>query len=71
LAADDATAAQRPPLRTGGGDPLAEIRAVLEERTPAYAATADVVVETDRITIPEAARDIARHLGRTPDANPS
>jgi shikimate kinase len=71
LGADEATAALRPPLRTGGGDILGEIRGVLRERTPAYAAAADFVVETDRMTIPEAARSIARHLGRTPDANPS
>jgi shikimate kinase len=71
LAADDATAAQRPALRAGAGDTLGEIRAVLLERTPAYAAAADIVVETDRIMIPEAAVRIARHLGCAHDANPS
>lgn len=70
LAADDATADQRPPLRGGERDALGEIRAVLQERTPAYAAAADTVVETDRVTILEAARSIARRLGRADATTP-
>jgi shikimate kinase len=45
IAADPGSAAQRPAL--SGGDVLAEIRALLEERTPLYAALADHVVSTD------------------------
>lgn len=56
LAADPDTAGRRPNLTTSGGE--AEIRAVLESRTPLYAATADLTVETDHRTPTDVAQEI-------------
>ncbi len=51
LAADPQTREGRPAL--GGVDPRAEVAAVLQERRPSYAATADVTVDTTTLTIDE------------------
>jgi shikimate kinase len=61
IAADAGTAGQRPALRSGA-DPLDEIRLVLEERTPAYAQTADLQIDTDRLSVDDICRRIAAWL---------
>ena len=58
LAADEATAGQRPALRDGT-DPVGEIRTVLAERAPAYARAADVEIDTDRLSVDEICLRIA------------
>ena len=68
LAADEATADQRPALR-GGTDPIGEIRAVLEERAAAYARAADVQVDTDRLSVDEICRRIADWMSSATDAS--
>jgi shikimate kinase len=59
IAADPATAERRPNLTGRGG--LAEIRSLLEERTPLYRQCADVVVDAERPP-DELARQIARFV---------
>jgi shikimate kinase len=58
MAADAATAGQRPPLR-GGADPIGEIRTVLKQRAAAYARAADLQIDTDRLSVDEICRRIA------------
>jgi shikimate kinase len=58
MAADAATAGQRPALR-GGVDPIGEIRTVIEERAPAYARAADLQIDTDRLSADQICRRIA------------
>lgn len=68
IAADPATAAQRPALRPGQ-DALSEIRAILAERTPRYAQAADLRIDTDQLPVHGACRRIAAWLadGGDPD----
>jgi shikimate kinase len=68
LAADPASAAQRPALGEPGTDALSEIRAVLRERTPAYAGAADFQVDTDRLTVERICRRIADRLAADLDS---
>jgi shikimate kinase len=58
MAADAATAGQRPPLRAGA-DPIGEIHTVLTERAAAYARAADLQIDTDRLSVDEICRRIA------------
>ncbi len=61
LAADAGTADGRPSLT--GRDAAEEIRAVLAERMPLYAAAADLTIATDRATIAGLCRQILAALG--------
>jgi shikimate kinase len=56
IAADPATPEQRPNLTTEGG--LAEIRSLLERRTPVYRQCADLVLDADRQPPEQLARQI-------------
>lgn len=62
LAADPTTRARRPGLR--GGDPLAEVAAVLEERLPLYRECADLAVDTSQATPVDLADQIMAWLDR-------
>ena len=59
IAADPATAERRPNLTGQGG--LAEIRSLLDERTPLYRQCADLIVDAERPPA-ELAREIARFV---------
>ncbi len=61
LARDAGTAVSRPGLQ--GGDPLAEVEAILREREPLYRAAADLIVDTATLTPEEVAARILRALG--------
>lgn len=45
-----------------GGDPLARLRALHEQRDPLYRCVADLVVDTGNQSVPALARDLARRL---------
>lgn len=53
----------RPSLN--GGDPVEEIRRVLEERTPFYAQSADFVVDTESLSPEEVAEEIRKAFETT------
>jgi shikimate kinase len=57
----DATTAERRPNLTGQGG-LAEIRSLLEQRTPLYAACAQLTIDTERLSPAEIARQISAEL---------
>ena len=57
----DATTAERRPNLTGQGG-LAEIRTLLAERTPIYAACADLTIDAERRSVNEIARQIIEEL---------
>jgi shikimate kinase len=57
---DAATGARRPSLT--GGDPLAEVAAILAQRQPLYEQTATLAVPTDNHTPAEIVDDIVRQL---------
>jgi shikimate kinase len=60
IQSDATTAARRPNLTGAGG--LAEIRSLLAERTPLYAACADLTIHVEDKTPPEIARQIIAEL---------
>lgn len=60
IAGDPATAARRPDLTAAGG--LAEVERLLAERTPLYAACADLTVPTEGLAPGEIAQQIVRQL---------
>jgi len=62
--ADPATPDSRPALTDVGG--LAEVREILQDRTPRYAAAADLVVDTAGKPVNNIAREIAAALRRPP-----
>lgn len=66
LARDAGTAVSRPGLQ--GGDPLAEVEAILREREPLYRAAADVVIDTAELTPEQVAAKILEELKLTPGA---
>ena len=57
----DATTAQRRPNLTGQGG-LAEIRHLLAERTPLYAAAADIAIDAEGKSPDEIARQVMAEL---------
>jgi shikimate kinase len=59
--AADPTSTQRRPNLTGQGG-LAEIRSLLEARTPLYRQCADVSIDAERLETPEIARQIVAYL---------
>lgn len=61
IASDNTTAARRPNLTGQGG--LAEIRTLLAERTPLYAACADLTIDAENTPPVEIARQIIAELG--------
>jgi shikimate kinase len=74
ITADPASAERRPNLTGQGG--LAEIRALLDERTPLYRQCADLALDAERLAPAQIARDIVRfhsqrNLQRTPKRNPA
>src|SRR3954447_23715424 len=60
IQADATTAARRPNLTADGG--LAEIRALLAERTPIYESCAALTIDTENKSPPEIAREIDEGL---------
>ncbi len=64
IAADPTTAERRPNLTAQGG--LAEIRDLLAQRSPLYAAWADIVMEADDSPPAEIARAISARLSLEP-----
>ncbi|MEJ5328552.1 MAG: shikimate kinase [Desulfobaccales bacterium] len=60
LARDAGTAVSRPGLR--GGDPLAEVEAILKEREPLYRAAADIIIDTTDLTPEQVAARILEEL---------
>ncbi len=67
LAADGATAAGRPGL--SGGDPLAEVEAILAQREPLYRAAADLVMDTAGLTPEEVAGRILGAIQNRPHSD--
>ncbi len=64
LADDETSTARRPPLTTGG---LAEIRELLDRRTPHYRECASLVVDTEDKMPSEVAEEILSHVSRSAD----
>lgn len=65
LAADPTTAARRPALlAAAGGDPLAEVEAVLAQREPLYRDCADFHIDTSAAPPADVARAAAAWLAR-------
>jgi len=62
IEADPGSAVQRPPLRPGA-ERLDEIRTLLAERAPAYAAASGWRIDTDDLPVAEICRRIAAWLG--------
>jgi shikimate kinase len=62
IAADPATAERRPNLTQDGG--LAEIRSLLDQRTPLYRQCADLALDAERLAPADLAREIARFLAQ-------
>jgi len=60
LAGDPSTQSRRPALL--GGDPLAEVAVVLEQREPLYRQCADAVFDTASASVEEVAAGVARWL---------
>jgi shikimate kinase len=60
MTGDETTAGNRPPLTEQGL--LEEIETVLDERTPLYANTADLVIDTGRATVEEICEIIITEL---------